>query len=60
LKELDDDFDVKDEIVITEETEGLTRTKELSYPFIIAHNGNLHLTYTYGRSSLEHCIISIK
>lgn len=32
---------------------------ELSYPYMIAHDGKLHLTYTYGRKFIEYCIIQI-
>ena len=32
---------------------------ELSYPYIIEYNGQLHLTYTYGRSKIEYVVVSI-
>jgi predicted neuraminidase len=34
-------------------------TPELSYPYMIEHNGQLHISYTYGRSKIEYCIISL-
>lgn len=57
LKELNENLDVIDELVIKKETEGKVRTPELSYPFLIEYNKQLHLTYTYGRSAIEYCVV---
>jgi len=59
LKELNEKFDVIDELVIKEKVKGRTHTPELSYPFLIEYNKQLHLTYTHGRSGAEYCVIKI-
>ena len=61
LSELDDDFKVIDEIVITEKVGEKERilTKELSYPYLIERDGVLYLTYTYGRVKIEYVVIEI-
>ena len=55
------EFKIVDSIEITKEVDGNIRviSPELSYPYLIEHDGNLHLSYTYGRSLIEHCIISV-
>ena len=56
------EFKIKNSIVIREEVgdEARTHSKELSYPYMIADkDGTLHLVYTYGRSKIEYCQISI-
>lgn len=59
IQELQEDtFDIIDEIVINDKVEGRTLTQELSYPYLIGHNNQLHLVYTYGRSKIEQCVIS--
>jgi len=59
LKELNEKFDVIEELVIEKETKGKVYTPELSYPFLIEYNKQLHLTYTHGRSKIEYCAIKI-
>lgn len=56
---LDGFEDVKDEIVIREEVDDNDRTtsRELSYPYMVVHDGLFHLTYTYGRSGIEYVVI---
>lgn len=57
--ELDKDFKIIDHISICDSIQEQTISQEASYPFMIENNGKLHLTYTYGRSRIEHVIISI-
>ena len=56
-------IDIKDTLVIRDsiESEHITISKELSYPYLIADEENnlLHLVYTYGRSRIEHVTIEI-
>jgi hypothetical protein len=59
-KSQEDTFDIIDEIVINDRVGGRTLTQELSYPYLIEHNNQLHLVYTYGRSKCEYCVISIE
>lgn len=60
IHELDEDFDIKDEIIIKKEmNDDKTYTQELSYPYMIEHDGKLHLTYTYGRSKIENVTIEV-
>ena len=60
INELDEEFLVVDEIVVQDETKGKTYTKELSYPYMaLGSDNNLHLTYTYGRSSIEYVEVEI-
>jgi len=63
LVELDykDNFKIIDTLEITKEIlpEEHTYTLELSYPYLIENKGNLELTYTYGRSKIEHVRIEI-
>jgi len=62
IHELEDEmFTIIDELVINQnipETE-TTNTRELSYPYMIEYDGNLHCVYTYGRSKIEYCAISV-
>jgi len=50
-----------DNITVTEEISEKERTNtlELSYPYMIEHQGKLHLVYTYGRSKIEHVTVEI-
>lgn len=61
VQELDSNFEVKDEIVVTEKITlaDNTNSLELSYPYMVEHDGNLHLTYTYGRSKIENVTIEV-
>ena len=60
--ELDKDFNIIDTLVIREKVESndITISGELSYPYMIEQNGQLHLTYTYGRSKIEYVVIDIE
>ena len=57
--ESDHNFEVVDEMVVQEETEGDTHTNELSYPYMIENNGKLNLVYTYGRSKIEYVTVEV-
>ena len=61
IKELNEEFNVIDEIVVQENIpkEEKTYSLELSYPYLVKHKNDLHLTYTYGRSRIEYCVIKI-
>ena len=61
VSELNDDFDIVDEIVVQSEIDlsDHTLTKELSYPYMIEENKELHLVYTYGRTKIEYIKINI-
>jgi predicted neuraminidase len=48
-----------DKLVIQDETQGVTNSPELSYPYMIENDGKLHLVYTYGRSKIEYVTIVI-
>ena len=60
--ELDEDtFEIIEEITIEKnvpESEN-AYSPELSYPYMIEHNGELHCVYTRGRSRIEYCVISV-
>jgi predicted neuraminidase len=58
LSKVDEDFNIKDELIISEKAE-CSNTDEVSYPFMIEHGGKLHLTYTYGRSKIEYVEIEL-
>jgi predicted neuraminidase len=54
--------EVINQITITEnvdQTIARTASEELSYPYMIEHNGVLHLVYTYGRSKIEYVQIEV-
>jgi len=60
IHELDNDFDIKNEIVVKQAMDDdKTYSVELSYPYMIEHDGRLHLTYTYGRSKIENVTIEV-
>jgi predicted neuraminidase len=61
VKRNDRDFEIEDEIAVLEEVDidDMTYTGELSYPYMIEENGQLHLTYTYGRSKIEYVVIDV-
>ena len=65
VDEVKDFNETVERLVITEEiteedfTERGVITPELSYPFMIEQDGKLHLTYTYGRSKIEHVTIEV-
>jgi len=54
--------EIGDEIMIQDEVDDKMHdvlTKELSYPYMIEHGGELHLVYTYGRSKIEYVRVKI-
>jgi len=53
--------DIIDQIVITEKVDEKMSliSHELSYPYMIEHDGKLHLVYTYGRTNIEYVTIEI-
>jgi predicted neuraminidase len=62
LAELDEKtFDIIDEITIEKNIpeEEKTLSPELSYPYVVENDGKLHCVYTYGRSRIAYCSISI-
>jgi len=61
LMEIDPNtFDVKDEITIQDlDNDKTYRSPEFSYPYLIEHDGKLHLSYTYARTGIEYCVIEI-
>ena len=53
-------FAIEDRMVIQDIVSGkLYLSPEFSYPYLIEHDGKIHLTYTYAREKIEHCVISI-
>jgi len=54
-------FEVIDEIEIRDEipTSEVAYSAELSYPYMIEHDGKIHITYTYGRTKIEHVEVEI-
>jgi len=56
-------IEVANELVVRESIDSEDQDKcvseELSYPYMIENDGNLHLVYTYGRSKIEYVTISI-
>lgn len=61
VAELDEEFKAKDYIIIRDNVDKTIgyNTVELSYPYMIDHNGDLHLTYTYGRKKIEYVVLEI-
>lgn len=59
--ELNDKFEIMDYVVIREEVDEKVgfNTQELSYPYMIEHDGELHLTYTHGRQKIEYVTIEV-
>lgn len=57
------EWKIIDEIIIREKINESDKkrcfSEELSYPYMVEHDGKLHLTYTYGRSRIEYCVILI-
>lgn len=63
------EWEIVDEIVVKDEvaeehrrnTPGWScNSLELSYPYMIERDGELHIVYTYGRSKINYCTISLK
>ena len=52
---------VIDQIEITKEVDKKISciSPELSYPYMVGHDGRLHLAYTYGRSRIEYVTIEV-
>ena len=62
ISELDEEFNIIDEICISDKLEGRVNTQELSYPYLIENawnEGELKLVYTYGRKRVEAVTIEI-
>lgn len=59
VMELDEKFNCIETLPITTEMVGQTISQEASYPYLIEKDGRLHLSYTYGRSKIEHVEISV-
>lgn len=61
VAELDKNLKVINEMIVTDEIDMKedTYTRELSYPYMVEHDGQLHLVYTYGRSKIEYVTIEI-
>jgi len=64
VSEIDNDlFEIIDTVSIkdsfTEEEKRDIFTSELSYPYMIEHDGKLHCVYTYGRAKIEYVEITI-
>ena len=62
----DSEWKIVDEVVVRLDIEEEHKSgknhcisQELSYPYMIENNNQLHLVYTYGRSKIEYCTISI-
>lgn len=56
-----EEFTVVNQITITEKVDEKFSliSSELSYPYMIEHENQLHLVYTYGRSNIEYVTIEI-
>jgi len=62
INELNENFDVVEELIVQEKVElplKIPHSPELSYPYMVEHDGKLHLVYTYGRVKLEYVTIGI-
>ena len=61
ISELDDQFNEVDRLVVREniDEKDVTYSIELSYPYLLEHDGKLYLTYTYGRSRIEYVEVVI-
>lgn len=64
IAELDDNFNIVDTLEIEKLselgpfTDGCL-TRELSYPYAVCDDENIHLVYTYGRSKIKYCKIQL-
>ena len=62
-----EDWETVDELIIRESINeedkrssgGACLSEELSYPYMIEHEGELHLVYTYGRKYIEYCVVNL-
>lgn len=54
-------FETMDSITVSDgiSEKELVNSNELSYPYMIGHDGKLHLVYTRGRSKIEYVIIEV-
>ena len=59
ISELDENFNIRDQLVVQEKVEGRTNTAELSYPYLVSDGKNVYCTYTYGRSKIETVTLEI-
>jgi len=63
IEMVDGEWKSKDRVVVRESIEESDRnsciSQELSYPYMIANDGKLHLVYTYGRSKIEYVTIQV-
>lgn len=59
------EFEIEDSILISDELndqnfiEKGCISPELSYPYMVENDGNLHIVYTRGRNSIEYCIVKL-
>jgi predicted neuraminidase len=62
-KKSDTEWEIIDTVTIRESIDEADRgtciSQELSYPYMVEHDGKLHLVYTYGRTKIEYVTISI-
>ena len=67
VRKSDSEWETINEIVVRSSIEEKDRringgsciSEELSYPYMVDHNGELHLVYTYGRTFVEYVTISV-
>lgn len=60
--ELDKNFEKKEELIVNDNVDGLADifgSREFSYPYMIKHENEIHLVYTYGRKKIEYVIIEV-
>ena len=58
LMELDASFNVLQSLTLDTQAESY-RSPEVSYPYMIWHDGKIHCVYTYGRKNIVHSVIGI-
>jgi predicted neuraminidase len=59
LVEINNDFEIINEVCIEDKIDSRSNTNELSYPYLIEWDSKLHLVYTYGRSKIENVTIAM-
>ena len=59
ISELNKDFEIKEQLMISEKPNNDCFSAEFSYPFMIEKNGILHLTYTFERDKIEYVQIKV-
>jgi len=60
IKQDEEHFEIIETIVIGDKVIKEALTNELSYPYMIEHDGRLHLTYTNGRCKIEYVVIDLE